>query len=69
MQEAYFAGSFPHDRQKSRSKDLSNRLVAKFKLDLADFWDKDFRPLSDAALKPHGDDMEKFLDDIGLVND
>lgn len=63
FQEGYLAGSFPRS-EKSIDYEFRRRLLAKFKLNLANFWSKDFRPIPKNALMPQDDDLLKFFDEI-----
>ena len=62
-QEGYLVGKFPFSNKKTVSDDLSNRMVAKFKLDNSngDFWDKDFQPMPNEVLFPKNDIVEQEL--------
>lgn len=62
-QEGYLVGKFPFSNGKTVSDDLSNRMVAKFKLDNSngDFWDKYFQPMPKEVLFPKNDIIEKEL--------
>jgi len=62
-QEGYLVGKFPFSNTKTVSDDLSNRMVAKFKLDNSNggFWDKDFQPMPKDVLFPKNDIIEQEL--------
>ena len=62
-QEGYLVGNFPFTNYKSEADDLSNRMVAKFKLDNKDghFWDDDFKSMPEELLFPKKDAIEKEL--------
>lgn len=59
-QEGYLVGKFPFSNKKTISDDLSNRMVAKFKLDNSnnDFWDLYFQPMPNEVLFPKNDIVE-----------
>lgn len=62
-QEGYLVGNFPFTNYKSEEDDLSNRMVAKFKIDNTNgsFWDDDFKPMPDDLLFPKNDIIESEL--------
>lgn len=62
-QEGYLVGKFPFSNTKSVSDDLSNRMIAKFKLDNSsgNFWDKYFQPMPEEVLFPKNDKIELEL--------
>ncbi|WZL88752.1 FRG domain-containing protein [Salinimicrobium sp. 3283s] len=62
-QEGYLVGKFPFSETKTVGDDLSNRMVAKFKLDNTNgkFWDKYFQPMPNEILFPENDKIENQL--------
>ena len=55
FQEGVLVSQFPLRRQANNNVKLANRLVAKFKIQRADFWTDGFRPLDKATLLPQAD--------------
>ncbi len=62
-QEGYLVGKFPFSESKTVGDDLSNRMIAKFKIDnrSGKFWDKDFIAMPEEILYPKNDEIEKEL--------
>jgi len=55
-QEGFMVGSFPTGRKWNETDhDVARRLIAKFRLKGADFWDRDFSPIPHDALFPKAD--------------
>lgn len=65
-QEGYLVGKFPFNPKKSQFDDLSNRMVAKFRVDNTDktFWDEHFLPMPDDVLYPKNDPVELWLNGL-----
>lgn len=61
FQEGYLVGSFPRS-EKSIDYEFRRRLLAKFRLNLANFWSTNFRPIPKSALMPEDDDLLRFFD-------
>jgi hypothetical protein len=64
FQQAYLVGSYPHDRNKSSRHNLSNRMIAKFRLDFSKFWRDGFTKLPEKVLVPNNDQIKKLIDGI-----
>ncbi len=62
FQQAYFVGSFPHDKVRASRKNLSQRMIAKFKLPVANFWTGGFRQLPEEVIMPPDDKVAEIVE-------
>lgn len=66
-QEGFLVGTFPIPMNRAHTYDFNRRLIAKFKINVNNFWDSDFAPIPQKALYPDKkDQMKKICDDIKL---
>lgn len=64
-QEAFLVGTFPYgDHSPSSKLDVGRRLIAKYHLHSANFWDEHFPPIPTEALHPDGDTVQEMCDII-----
>ncbi len=66
FQSAYLVGSLPHNEKKTRNKDVSGRLIAKFKIPTTGFWGNGFQEIPHDILFPTDDVMLQIARDIRL---
>jgi hypothetical protein len=70
FQEGYLAGSLPaeyhYPYSYSPTLDLGRRLVAKFSLEEATFWDSEFQSIPDGALFPENDRVANICEEIKI---
>lgn len=65
IQDAYFVGTYPHRKDRSSAHNMSQRMIAKFKIPNSDkFWDDTYRPMRSSDLYPQDDKMKAFIDGL-----
>lgn len=65
FQEGYMVGHFPHDQERNVNKDVSRRMIAKFRVRKGKrFWSKTFPEIPQLALFPPNDKVEAFVNDL-----
>jgi hypothetical protein len=63
-QEGYLLGNFPIRRSQGSNNNLSNRMLAKFRIPTMGFWNRSYHPFQISALLPSKDQMDSILSSL-----